>query len=187
MTVPLSVPSLVAALEAGEQFTYRFFWGHRGRKDGQLSDACFSQWWPSAFKLEGHRYSSAEQWMMSSKARLFGDEETARQILAITDPERIKALGRRVRGFVQEEWDDACFDIVVAGNVAKFGQSAKLRKYLLATGNDVLVEAAPTDAVWGIGLARDAPDASHPHAWPGKNLLGFALMAARETLRRKRG
>lgn len=182
MTTPLDVPSLIAAIDAGESFTYRLFWGHRPRKDGKISDACFSQWWPCSFVIEGVTYTTAEQWMMASKARMFGDAEAEDRIMALEDPGKIKAIGRQVRGFVQAAWDAACFDLVTDGNVAKFGQDSKLKKYLLATGDDVLVEASPYDTVWGIGLSRDAPDVQNPRAWRGQNLLGFALMRARLTL-----
>jgi len=183
MTTPLDVPSLIAAIEGGEDLTFRFFWGHRPRKDGKLSDACFSQWWPASFVINGQTYTTAEQWMMTSKALLFDDEEIAEQMMAVDDPGKIKALGRRVQGFVQETWDDACLDIVTEGNVAKFGQNPQLRKYLLKSGDEVLVEASPADVVWGIGFARDAPEAKVPKMWRGLNLLGFALMRARGVLR----
>ncbi|MEV6174002.1 NADAR domain-containing protein [Streptomyces sp. NPDC051954] len=45
-----------------------------------------------------------------------------------------------------------------------------------------LVEASPLDRVWGIGLAADDPAAMDPERWRGPNLLGFALMGARERL-----
>ena len=38
-------------------------------------------------------------------------------------------------------------------------------------------------ALWGIGLAATDPRAEEPGAWPGENLLGFALVRARELLR----
>ncbi len=47
----------------------------------------------------------------------------------------------------------------------------------------MLVEASPVDRVWGIGLAADDERASDPARWRGLNLLGFALMDAREQLR----
>jgi hypothetical protein len=72
--------------------------------------------------------------------------------------------------------------IVVAGNLGKFGQHADLRKFLLGTGDRVLVEASPLDAVRGIGLAADDPRASGPAEWPGQNLLGLALAEVRATL-----
>jgi ribA/ribD-fused uncharacterized protein len=56
-------------------------------------------------------------------------------------------------------------------------------KYLLKTGDEVLVEASPTDVVWGIGFGSDAPEATQPRAWRGLNLLGFALMRTRAVLR----
>jgi len=183
MTTPLNVAALVDAIEAGEKFTYRFFWSHRARKDGRLSDSCFSQWWPSKFEVDGQSYANAEQWMMSSKARLFGDHESETRIMATDDPNEIKTLGRRVRGFVQDRWDAACFDLVSVGSIAKFEQNGALTKYLLATGEDLLVEASPLDVVWGIGFARDAPEAQDPRAWRGQNLLGFALIRARGVIR----
>jgi hypothetical protein len=70
----LDVESLRLATSRGERFRYRFFWGHRPRKDGKVSDSCFSQWWRCSFTVDGQRYASAEQFMMAEKARLFGDE-----------------------------------------------------------------------------------------------------------------
>ncbi len=43
----------------------------------------------------------------------------------------------------------------------------------------VLVEASPLGRIWGVGLAADDPGVCDPHAWPGLNLLGFALLEAR--------
>jgi predicted NAD-dependent protein-ADP-ribosyltransferase YbiA (DUF1768 family) len=36
--------------------------------------------------------------------------------------------------------------------------------------------------VWGIGLAADDPAATSAATWKGLNLLGFALMDARDEL-----
>ncbi|TGP15610.1 DUF1768 domain-containing protein, partial [Mesorhizobium sp. M1D.F.Ca.ET.234.01.1.1] len=49
----------------------------------------------------------------------------------------------------------------------------------------VLVEASPVDRIWGIGLAADDEKAANPLLWRGENLLGFALMQARDRLRGK--
>jgi predicted NAD-dependent protein-ADP-ribosyltransferase YbiA (DUF1768 family) len=38
------------------------------------------------------------------------------------------------------------------------------------------------DRIWGIGLTADDPRAATPSTWRGLNLLGFALMAARDQL-----
>ena len=55
---------------------------------------------------------------------------------------------------------------------------------LLSTGDSVLVEASPYDAIWGIRLAASSPEAQDPMKWRGQNLLGFALMEVRDELRR---
>jgi ribA/ribD-fused uncharacterized protein len=182
MDTPLDLQRLRRAVRDGWQPRYRFFWGHRGRRDGRLSDACFSQWWPCTFTVEGLHYTSAEQFMMAGKARIFGDQAAFDAIRLARDPAQIKALGRRVAGFDEATWAAAREDLVTTGNVAKFGQDPALRGYLRATGDDVLVEASPVDAVWGIGLAADDPRARDPDQWPGLNLLGFALMRARAEL-----
>jgi ribA/ribD-fused uncharacterized protein len=120
--------------------------------------------------------------MMAEKARLFGDHAVAARVLAAAKPGEAKALGRQVAGFDSSLWDAARFGIVVAGNQAKFSQHPALRDFLLGTGERVLVEASPVDAVWGIGLAADHPHLEQPARWPGLNLLGFALMQVRYQL-----
>ena len=120
--------------------------------------------------------------MMAEKARLFGDQAALSMVLAATTPGAAKAAGRNVRGFDEEKWLAQRWDIVVRANRAKFSQNQALRTFLLNTGDRVLVEASPVDAIWGIGMAADDADAQHPAAWQGLNLLGFALMAVRSEL-----
>ncbi len=173
------VHALCAAIERGARFEYRCFWKPLVAPDGAVTDACFSQWWESEFVIGAVTYTTAEQWMMAGKARLFGDDETLGEILATHDPATVKKLGRKVRGFDEAAWKQRRLDLVTEGNVAKFSQRADLRGHLLATGDAVLVEASPLDRIWGIGLAAEHPDALDPRRWKGLNLLGFALMRAR--------
>jgi hypothetical protein len=145
-----------------------------------------SQWHPSDFTVDGVRYSCAEQFMMAEKARLFGDRATLKKILLADHPREHKALGREVTPFDEARWTNACREIVYRGNVAKFTQNDDLRALLLATGDKTLVEASPTDRIWGIGLAADDPRAMTRSAWRGKNWLGEALMRVRAELRDKK-
>jgi ribA/ribD-fused uncharacterized protein len=177
-----SVDELIAAIAAGARPRYLFFWGHTAKRPGQLDSACLSQWWPAAFETDGNQFPSAEHYMMWRKARLFDDEAKAAQILAARSPAQAKALGRQVAHFDEAAWAHHRWDIVVAGSVAKFGRDPGLREYLLATGRRVLVEASPMDRIWGIGLAADSDRAASPDTWRGPNLLGFALMEARERI-----
>lgn len=182
MTTPLDLESL-RALAAGERLKFAFFWRDTPRVPGTVDSSCFSQWYPSPFEVEGRRYPTAEHYMMSEKARLFGDEAAFGRILAAGHPGAAKKAGREVSGFVEATWHEHRFDIVVRGNVAKFTQNRELRDYLINTGSRILAEASPRDRVWGIGLAADDPRAEQPDAWPGLNLLGFALMRVRDELR----
>ena len=173
---------LLRAVRGGFRPRYLFFWGHRPLSNGQIGNPSLSQWWPAAFSVNGVRYPTAEHFMMAEKARLFGDEAVRTEILKAGSPKEAKELGRQVRNFDEQAWADARFQLVVAGSLAKFSQNAELGKYLLGTRDRVLVEASPADRIWGIGLAADSAQAMDPEQWPGLNLLGFALMEARQRL-----
>jgi ribA/ribD-fused uncharacterized protein len=170
-----------AAERRGEKLYLLPFWSHRAARPGP-GPWVFSQWWPAPFVVDGVRYASAESWMMAAKARLAGDEDVLARILATDDPAEAKALGRQVRGFDARAWEERGHAAVVEGNLAKFSQHPHLGAYLLSTHPAVLVEASPADAVWGIGLEAAHPDARVPSRWPGRNLLGFALMDVRDRL-----
>ena len=161
-----------------------FFWGHVARAEKQ-EKACLSQWYPCGFEVDGFYYNCAEQFMMAEKARLFHDDDALQKIMQAYDPLVQKKIGRRVQGYDDARWKGHCFDTVVRGNAAKFSQNEKLRDYLLSTGDKILVEASPKDSVWGIGLDEESPDAINPRKWPGKNLLGFALMEVRDKVKDK--
>lgn len=147
---------------------YVFFFG---RED------IYSNWYEAPFEFHGVRFNCVEQFMMYSKAMLFGDQEVAQRILATTDPKSQKALGRAVKNFDQATWNSKCVSIVAVACREKFFQNRRLLRALLDTGTRELVEASPYDKVWGIGLSATSPDAENPEKWPGQNLLGKALMA----------
>jgi hypothetical protein len=178
----MDLTTLRAEARAGVRHEFLFFWGHRPSPDGTVGASCLSQWWPAPFGVAGVTYATAEHFMMAEKARLFGDEGARARVLAAGHPKRAKDAGRQVRGFDEATWAEGRFDVVVRGNLAKFGQNEALGRFLLGTGARVLVEASPVDRVWGIGLAASDPRAGDPEAWRGLNLLGFALMRVRERL-----
>jgi ribA/ribD-fused uncharacterized protein len=179
----MGMEELIKRVGSEQRIKYLHFWGHTPRRDGTIGASCLSQWWPSPFEVDGVRYATAEHWMMVSKARLFGDAEAERKAIEAGSPGAAKAAGRLVRGFDDAIWQRERFTIVRSGSVHKFGQDAALRDFLLATGDRVLVEASPLDRIWGVGLAADDERARDPARWRGLNLLGFALMEAREELR----
>lgn len=126
-------------------------------------------------------FNCAEQFMMYCKAARFHDAATQARIMATSSPKEQKRLGKLTRGFWDESWDQVKSEVVVAGNMAKFGQNAKLRGKLLATGERLLVEASGRDRVWGIGYTAKHAVQFREH-W-GENRLGRALMVVRGRLR----
>lgn len=142
----------------------------------------FSQWHATTFTLNGERFSTAEQWMMVAKARLFGDDAAAASILSTDDPAQQKRFGQTVKNFDQTAWDKAKLGIVFAGNYAKFSQNDGAARQLLATAPAMLVEANPRDWIWGVGLAIDDHNVGDPAHWRGSNLLGRILTKVRGEL-----
>ena len=106
------------------------------------------------------------------------------EIIDAPDPHEAKKLGRKVRNFDADVWSNKCFEIVVKGNVEKFRQNAEIREFLLSTGDAILVEAAPRDQIWGIGLGEHNERARDPAQWRGRNMLGFALTEVRVRLQK---
>ena len=142
----------------------------------------FSQWTLSPFTVDFFEYNCAEQFMMASKARLFGDDTALSAILASDDPREKKRLCRHVRHFDHELWQSECENIVLHGNLAKFSQNEEMHLALIQTGDRRLAEASPHDNLWGIGLSACDPRVSSPDSWRGQNLLDQALEHAREIL-----
>lgn len=188
--LPHDIDSLRSACSEGWTPDFLFFWGNKPPTvglQGTVGPWVLSQWYAASFVEGGITWPTAEHWMMAGKAKTFGDDDTYQRVLedcavASPDPSLAKKLGRQVRGFDQATWEKVAFDIVTQGNVHKFGQNPGLRAYLLGTGGKILVEASPRDALWGIGIASTHPEARNPALWPGRNLLGFALMRARAQL-----
>ncbi|MEL6496353.1 MAG: NADAR family protein [Cyanobacteria bacterium J06623_7] len=173
---------LTQYLAEGNRVKYLYFWGHQN-KNGSIGKSCFSQWYEAAFELDKIEYLTAEHYMMAEKARLFNDSQMLEKILAASNPGLAKKLGRSVTGFDQSIWLKHRRAIVVRGNVAKFGQNAALKEFLLNTRDRILVEASPRDRIWGIGLDQNHADAANPYRWKGLNLLGFSLMEVRNILK----
>ncbi len=171
---------------AGRKRGFCTFWqvDPAKNKNGVVTSDCLSQWWMADFEAADNTYRCAEQYMMASKARLFGDRAAAEKIMGTSDPAEQKKLGKGVHDFDPVTWDKFNRSVIVNGNWLKFSQNRPLADFLLSTGDSVLAEASPYDKIWGIGLDASDSRARNPQKWQGQNLLGFALMEVRDELRR---
>lgn len=133
--------------------------------------------------MPGSTYHTAEQYMMYHKALMMGDSSVADKIRQADTPAEAKALGREVKNFKQEVWDRKCDEVVENANYLKFSQVEECKRALLGTGDREIVEASPSDRIWGIGF--DSENALGKESEWGANKLGKALMRVRERLRKE--
>lgn len=141
---------------------YKFFWS------GYLSN-----WQPSKFVVAGITYNCGEQYMMYQKAIIFNDIDTANKILNESQPSKQKSMGRLVKNFDPQRWDDIKYELIKKGLIEKFKQNPELKSYLLSYKGYTIVEASPVDRIWGIGYYEN--DAiKNINSW-GENLLGKIL------------
>lgn len=174
---------LTDKFDSGETIKFIFFWGHTNKHNEDVGKFVFSQWFYSPFVVDGIEYKTTEHWMMAHKAKLFGDNKAFEELIKADKPGEVKDIGRQIMGFDEIKWNDKKFEIVKAGNIHKFHQNKKLKDFLLGTADKVIVEASPTDTIWGIGLTKDSSMVDNPYSWRGSNLLGFALMETRDFLK----
>ena len=155
----------------------------------------FYKEWPSNFRRtdfvysfdggEPKRFFCTEQAFMYCKAMFFHDEETDRMILDAPTPMDAKNLGRRVRNYVDSEWDKVRYVYMRDVNLERFRQDEVLRKLILNPEYDGLefVEASPVDLIWGVGMEKDDPLIDDDRNWKGRNLLGKALTEVRKIIK----
>ena len=139
-----------------------------------------SNFFATTFEMDGHPFVSSEQAFMFAKCRQF-DSHNADMLQAILnecDPKKVKKLGRRVRNYDDQVWNDVRYETMVGVLRSKFSYNAKIRNALLETGTKHLYEASPYDRIWGIGYGKDDALKIDPRKY-GDNLLGKALMQVR--------
>lgn len=160
---------------------------HNGKRfvlffGAQNTNGICSNWYKSNFVVEGVTFSCVEQYMMWAKAMLFGDKETASEILKETEPKAMKAYGRKVRNFNSEVWDKEKYSLVLKGVQARFEQNVGLKSWIQAAKADYFVECSPYDAIWGVKLPIADTRVMEPSRWNGENLLGRILKEVQDSI-----
>lgn len=142
-----------------------------------------SNWFSSPFDLDGMHFTSVEQYIMYRKCKIFGDEISAKAVLATEDTATQQAIGRKAAGYIGSIWAGMRQMVVLRGLMAKFSQNEDLKQKLLDTGDAYLVECAGSDKIWACGIRLNDDKRFNAENWTGDNILGFALMEVREMLR----
>jgi len=136
---------------------------------------------------DNNKYTCSEQYFMSQKIHFCHNTEENKQridkIRTSTNPANMKKLGRALTGFDSQGWDEkGAMNAMYDACWLKYTQSKYHAKCLLSTGDDILVEASPTDRIWGIGYDEDKMWKVDVCKW-GNNQLGIVLMMIRDKLR----
>lgn len=87
----------------------------------------FSNWYPCTFIINGTKYNCVEQYYMHQKSLVFKDYTTAKQIMSSKNPRWIKSLGRRVKGFKENYWNQIKIPVMRRAITQKFSQNPELK------------------------------------------------------------
>lgn len=99
----------------------------------------------------GIEFNCCEQYMMYQKARTFNDDASAAAVMATKDPKEHKAIGRRVIGFTDHEWDAVKRKIVVDANMLKFAQGMASKTDQFVYLPSPLVNGGPKQSTKALG------------------------------------
>lgn len=119
--------------------------------------------------MNGAWYPTVEHYFQAQKFHDAAYQEKIRQARA---PKDAKTLGQTRQIPLRADWEEVKDEIMFEACLAKFQTHRDLKELLLATGDEELIENAPSDYYWGCG--KDGT---------GQNKLGKVLMQVREKLR----
>ncbi len=131
----------------------------------------FSNFSPHGVELGGVWWPTVEHFFQAQK---FEDESYRERIRRAHTPKDAKQLGRTRALPILPDWDTKRDEVMLEAIRKKFQAHKSVRELLLATGDEELIENAPSDFYWGCGRTGN-----------GQNKLGQILMQVREELRAK--
>ncbi|MEO1287129.1 MAG: NADAR family protein [Chloroflexota bacterium] len=128
----------------------------------------FSNFSRHGFELDGHYWKTSEHYFQAMK---FEGTPYYDKVREARTPKEAAKLGRRRDFPLRKDWEDVKDDVMRRAVLKKFQTHQSLKELLLSTGDEEIVENAPSDYYWGCGY-----DGS------GKNMLGVILMEVRQQL-----
>lgn len=126
-----------------------------------------SNYFKSRFFVLGRWWNWSEAPYQAAKTVIKSEIDAIHQATKANDT---RLLGQKVT--LRSDWDEVKYIVMKEVLTAKFLQCHDLRKQLIETGDEELIEDSPVDYYWGCGA-----DGS------GENMLGKLLMELREELK----
>lgn len=130
---------------------------------------CFSNFAYFGFWLDNKWWKTSEHYFQAKKFQGTQFEEDIRNL---DNPMDAAEKGRDRKLPLRKDWELVKDDIMKKAVLAKFLQNSEIKKILLDTQDEILIEKTKTDYYWGCGDEKT-----------GKNMLGLILMEVRNTLR----
>jgi hypothetical protein len=131
---------------------------------------CFSNFSKHTFFLDGKMWKTTEHYFQAQKFK--HDSEDYNDVNKAETPKTAALIGRDRNRPLLPEWEQIKDDVMRKCVLKKFQVYSDIRKILLETGDQDIIEDSPYDAYWGAG-----PNGN------GKNMLGKILVETREYLK----
>jgi ribA/ribD-fused uncharacterized protein len=125
----------------------------------------FSNFSRHGFELDGKYWKTSEHYFQAMK---FAGTDYETKVREAKGPKEAAEMGRRRDWPLRKDWESVKDDIMRRAVLKKFETHAELKELLLSTGDEEIVENAPSDYYWGCG--KDGT---------GQNKLGKILMEVR--------
>jgi ribA/ribD-fused uncharacterized protein len=129
----------------------------------------FSNFAPFGVDLDGAWWPTVENYYQAQK---FADPELRKKIRKAEKPIIAKNLADKNKAAMRADWDAVKDEVMYRAVRCKFASHPELKAMLLATDDEEIIEAVPTDTYWGVG--RDGT---------GQNKLGKIIARIRDELR----
>jgi ribA/ribD-fused uncharacterized protein len=131
----------------------------------------FSNFSNHGVEFDGRWYPTVEHYFQAMK---FLGVDHAEKIRLAANPMLAKQLGNSRNVPLRQDWEAVKIDVMRAAVRKKFATHPAIAALLLDTGDEELIEAAPSDYFWGCGKNGS-----------GQNWLGKILMEVREEMRQR--
>ena len=125
------------------------------------------------FYSEGVHWKTSEHYYQAHK---FSNEKIIREIIEAPTPQRAADLAYMHADEMVENWEKIKEEIMYKAIENKFEQNLNIKKLILDTRDELLIEAADDDGYWGYGCEKK-----------GKNRLGSLIMKYRSLAQNRLG
>jgi ribA/ribD-fused uncharacterized protein len=168
------------------------FYGKERDGNNDIYGKWFSNCVPATCVIDGVTYPSSEHYYQCAKFHIVEDlhiqkwcadqnitfnvqnanNEAIRDQMMTMSPVNVARFGQTIRTApIRSDWKSVKNNVMWRALIAKFTQNPEFAAQLVATGNKILIERAPTDRIWAIN-----------NNGIGENMLGCMLMMLRELI-----